>query len=352
MPLSSDYLDGWRRLVKTWNGTMQNPVTWEKGDAKAPALPAGRAYVLAAVCVGAAFLLRLGFDPVWKDRLPYGCFFLAVIVVAQFAEAGPSVFAVVGGFVLAAWFFVAPRHTFLISNPIDQINTVLYFVLCCVVLYFTRRTRRAQARERAAKAALGRVAAIIESSDDAIIGKSLDGKIVSWNAGAGKLYGYTEAEAVGQPLTMLMDPERATEWAALLERMGQGGRISNLETTRRRKDGAKVEVSLSISQVRNSAGQIVGVSTIARDIAERKRAEREREHLVEELQKVLSEVKTLSGLLPICAHCKKIRDDKGYWNQIELYIRDHSSANFTHSVCPECSSRHYGVKMGDQPQAP
>jgi hypothetical protein len=95
----------------------------------------------------------------------------------------------------------------------------------------------------------------------------------------------------------------------------------------------------------------VGVSTIARDIGERKRAERERERLVEELQRLLGEVKTLSGLLPICAYCKKIRDEAGSWNQIELYIRERSSADFTHSVCPDCANQQMNSFMGDQSQS-
>jgi PAS domain S-box-containing protein len=81
--------------------------------------------------------------------------------------------------------------------------------------------------------------------------------------------------------------------------------------------------------------------SIVHDISIRKSAERERERLIDELRNALSEVKTLRGFLPICASCKKIRDDKGYWNQIESYIRDHSEAEFTHSICPECAKIHY-----------
>ncbi len=77
------------------------------------------------------------------------------------------------------------------------------------------------------------------------------------------------------------------------------------------------------------------------DITERKRAEEERQRLIEKLQQALAEVKTLSGLLPICSSCKKIRDDKGYWNQIEAYIRDHSEAEFSHGICPECAKKLY-----------
>ena len=77
------------------------------------------------------------------------------------------------------------------------------------------------------------------------------------------------------------------------------------------------------------------------DITERKKAEKEREALIGQLQDALAQVKTLSGFIPICASCKKIRDDKGYWNQIETYNRDHSEAEFSHGICPECSKRLY-----------
>jgi len=77
------------------------------------------------------------------------------------------------------------------------------------------------------------------------------------------------------------------------------------------------------------------------DISDRNRVARERETLIADLRKALQEVKTLSGLLPICASCKKIRDDSGYWNNLELFIIEHSNADFTHSLCPECAQRLY-----------
>jgi two-component system cell cycle response regulator len=80
---------------------------------------------------------------------------------------------------------------------------------------------------------------------------------------------------------------------------------------------------------------------LVNEIAERKKAEREKESLIRQLRQALVEVKKLSGLLPICASCKRIRDDKGYWQQIEGYIRDHSEADFSHGICPECAKRLY-----------
>jgi len=82
-----------------------------------------------------------------------------------------------------------------------------------------------------------------------------------------------------------------------------------------------------------------GISVLFRDISERKNAESERERLVRELQAALSQVRTLRGLIPICAWCKKIRNDQGYWEQLELYIKGHSEADFTHGMCPDCARR-------------
>jgi PAS domain S-box-containing protein len=276
-------------LAATVNNTMQNSVTWEQEEAGGPVLAGIGAYGLAAVCVGLAFLLRWLLDPLWRDRLPFATFFITVVVVAQFLDVGPSVFAMVAGFLLGDWFFLSPRHNLLIRNPVDEFNAVCYFLLSFGVLVYSLRVRRALARERAARTALSKLTAIIESSDDAIIGKSLSGKILSWNAGACQLFGYTEAEAVGQPITFLLEPGRGEELAPVLERAGRGEHINVFETTRAKKDGELVEVSLSISPVRNSAGQIVGLSTIARDVAERRRAEHERERLVGELRQEVAE---------------------------------------------------------------
>ena len=84
-------------------------------------------------------------------------------------------------------------------------------------------------------------------------------------------------------------------------------------------------------------GAFQGTQGIARDISARKQAEEEREKMISQLQEALDNIKTLKGLLPICANCKRIRDDKGYWNQIEAYVRDRTDAEFSHSICPECA---------------
>ena len=127
------------------------------------------------------------------------------------------------------------------------------------------------------------LAAIIESSDDAIISKDLEGIIKSWNRGAERLFGYQAEEIVGQPITTLISEDRKDEEAEILQRLRMGERVENFETVRRRKDGSSVDVSLTASPIRDSQGTIVGASKIARDITGRRQAERLQQTLMHEL---------------------------------------------------------------------
>jgi PAS domain S-box-containing protein len=136
------------------------------------------------------------------------------------------------------------------------------------------RVYRAEAEVRAARAAAerahARLAAIVESSGDAIIGKDLSDLITDWNAGAERLYGYTAAEVRGQSVAVLVPPELAEEQAALMERIQRGEHVEPFETVRLRKDGRRVEVLLQVSPIKDEAGSIIGASAIASDITEQK----------------------------------------------------------------------------------
>jgi PAS domain S-box-containing protein len=112
------------------------------------------------------------------------------------------------------------------------------------------------------------LAAIVESSDDAIIGKTLDGIITSWNAGAQRIFGYESDEVIGKPVTILIPPDRRHEEAQILKRLRSGERVDHFETTRIRKDGSRISISLTISPIRDSTGAITGISKIARDVTE------------------------------------------------------------------------------------
>ena len=307
------------------------------------------------------------------------------------------------------------------------------------------------------------LAAIVETSDDAIIGKSLDGTIVSWNSGAERLYGYTAEEVIGRPVALLVPPDRADELGWIMKGLRRGKHIEHYETTRVHKDGHRIDVSVTVSPVKNKAGAVVGASVIARDITDRKRVEMalrqseerfrvaltnapvvvfnqdcelrytwinspvlawanqdylgrtdveilggeegarltaikqevlrsgrgartevevtfqgenyyfdlvaeplrdcegtllgltcsatditptkksllEREGLIAKLQEALEEVKLLSGLLSICASCKKITNERGDWESLESYLQTHSQAKFSHGLCPECLRKLY-----------
>jgi PAS domain S-box-containing protein len=323
-------------------------------------------------------------------------------------------------------------------------------------------------RHELSEAKASQLAAIVESSDDAIITKTLDGIILNWNKSAERIYGYTAEEIQGRHVSILVPPERLGEVSDILTRMRAGIHVHHFETERVKKNGNHIYVSLTMSPLTDGLNEVIGVSTIARDITEhkmaelallqfaeeiqdlynnspcgyhsldgdgvyvrvndtelnwlgytreelirkrkfsesldplsletfnkeflslkergfgreievklvtrsgavlsvslnatairdqagnflmsratmhditeRKRSDEERERLILELRSALSKVKTLHGLLPICASCKKIRSDKGYWEHIEIYIKAHSDVDFSHGICPDCAKKLY-----------
>ncbi|HEX8190889.1 MAG TPA: PAS domain S-box protein, partial [Pyrinomonadaceae bacterium] len=136
------------------------------------------------------------------------------------------------------------------------------------------RKRERPADIRGAEMAQARLAAIVESADDAIISKSLEGVITSWNKGAERIFGYTADEVIGRPVTILFPEDHIDEEPAILARIRAGQRIEHYETVRRRKDGSLVDISLTVSPVMDADGRVIGASKIARDITERRRAQR------------------------------------------------------------------------------
>lgn len=140
-----------------------------------------------------------------------------------------------------------------------------------------------------------RFAAIVESSDDAILAKDLNGTIVSWNKGAERLYGYAADEIIGEPVATLIPQERHDEEPSILARIRAGENINHYETVRRRKDGSLVEISLSVSPIRNREGRIVGAAKIARDITERRRAEEQQHLLIREMNHRIKNLFTLAS---------------------------------------------------------
>jgi PAS domain S-box-containing protein len=167
----------------------------------------------------------------------------------------------------------------------------------------------AMAERRRADEGRAQLAAIVAHSDDAIIGETLEGVITSWNAAAERLYGYAAAEVIGQPITLLIPPERPDELPAILERLQRSERVQHLETVRMRKDGQRLDISLSISPIRDGSGRLIGASAIARDITERQQMEAhlkaslgEKEVLLREMHhRVKNNLQIVSSLLDLQA---------------------------------------------------
>ena len=226
----------------------------------------------------------------------------------------------------------AGAHNYVSKSHLARLGSVVRIEMAAAI---ERRSLRQVAELTA------HLAAIVEGTDDAICSRDMAGTILSWNSAAERMYGFAAKEAIGRPMSIIVPANRLGELSEILEKLKRGERIAGMETTRMRKDGGAVEVSMTISPIKDDEGHVIGASIIARDISERRRMEQERLTLIAELQKAMSEVKQLSGLLPICASCKRIRDEKGSWQQVEVYVHAHSQADFTHSICPDCTKELY-----------
>jgi PAS domain S-box-containing protein len=141
-----------------------------------------------------------------------------------------------------------------------------------------------------AQEAMQRLATIVESSDDAIVSKNLDGIIQSWNSGAERIFGYKPEEVIGKPVTILMPPDRFDEEPGILARLRRGERIDHYETVRRRKDGTLMDISLTVSPIKDHTGRVIGASKIARDITQRKKAEAALRESEQRLQDLLAAI--------------------------------------------------------------
>ena len=220
----------------------------------------------------------------FSEHFKFFLLFGAVFFTAWYAGTGPAIVAACLA-TLGAAYFLFPALPFLRVPDVISLAGFLGMCIVLVILIGSRKRsnekllqlnadlRKDLAEQQAAKEAQARLAAIVESSEDAIVSKTLDGTVTSWNAAAERLFGYSAAEIVGKSILSIIPPERVGEEPGFIEQIRQGRRIEHFETMRVRKDGQKIHVSLSLSPIKNSAGNIIGVSKILRDITERIRAD-------------------------------------------------------------------------------
>jgi PAS domain S-box-containing protein len=244
-------------------------------------------YGAAFLSVAAAILVRFLLDPMLGDSLPFLVLFGGVAIAVSLGGWQPATLAALLGFLATIYWFVPPRGIILLNKPILWVGGIGYALSCGLIIWMGEALRRSRHRaeqhgerleqeiieRKRADEARFRLAAIIESSDDAILSKDLNGIIKSWNAGAERIFGYTASETVGRPVTMLIPTDRLDEESGILGRIRRGERVEHYETIRRHKDGTSLNVSLAVSPIVNNEGQIIGASKIARDITRRKRAD-------------------------------------------------------------------------------
>lgn len=185
----------------------------------------------------------------------------------------------------------------------------------------------------------------LSSIADGVITTDTNGLVTFLNPVSLSLLDIKSKDAIGKhfcEIVQILDNETNKKVDCLTTSVIREAKLINfIDHVLVNKQGRKIPISNSVAPIKNTDKDILGVVFVFSDISERKRIEKEREELISQREKALKQVKVLQGLLPICAACKNIRDDKGSWKQLEEYILKHSEANFTHSMCPDCLKIYY-----------
>lgn len=195
-----------------------------------------------------------------------------------------------------------------------------------------------RAKEKKLQESEERFRLMFDRALDAIVLQTPNGGILAANRAACILTGYSHRELLSKTIADLIPAECSAEFVGKSRRW-KGGSPPTLETVALCQDGTSTPVELTLTPFRVS-GDLLFL-TVARDISERKRADDERDRFVADLKEELANVRTLDGMLPICASCKSIRDADGYWRQVEMYVQEHTNAEFTHGICPDCLQKLY-----------
>jgi PAS domain S-box-containing protein len=225
------------------------------------------------------------------------------------------------------------------------VGGLLLTLLIAAHLYSLERySAEVEASHAALAESEGRFRAIAESAADGIITVDAIGTIVHCNAAAMRAFGYVDGDLLGRNVRDLVPASHVAAHTAGLDAYRATGRTriggEALELPALRRDGSEFPIELSLATWETHEGRFA--TAILRNVSERKVAQEDRERLIGELQEALSNVKTLSGLLPVCSWCHKVLDDRGAWRQMEAYVHEHTDADFSHGICPDCAKKHMG----------
>jgi PAS domain S-box-containing protein len=287
---------------------------------------------VAALLVASVSGLRLLLAPVLHDHAAFLLYGLVVMICSWMGGLRVGLIATVLAAIAGDRLFVTP---FAEINPMQHVGQVVLFVISGAAISLLAgqlRAARFKAEHEAQNATRSRaeLADLVESIDEGFQAFDPDFKLTFMNRAADKILGGGAEQSVGKTFWDQfpgMDPgvEELLR-RVMVERVA--GSCETYYQPRGRWFG------VNVYPFRN------GISVLFNDISDRKNAQSERERLIGELQDALANIRTLRGLIPICAWCKRIRNDRGYWEQLELYLRDHSDAEFTHGMCPACLAKY------------
>lgn len=236
-------------------------------------------YVASVGIVATAAGIRVALLSTLGTRAPFLTFYPAVALAALYGGMAGGLVATGGSALLASFFWMEPVGRLGIEDPRDWLALGIFIGSGILISFVSEQRHRFRNRTTAAEAET-RLAAIVEFSDDAIVGKDLNGIITSWNRGAEKIFGYSAAEMVGASIMRLIPADRQADEDIILGAIRRGESVEHFETIRQTKDGRLIQVSVTASPIKDFSGKVIGVSKVARDITERKNSEkllRERE---------------------------------------------------------------------------
>jgi PAS domain S-box-containing protein len=322
-----------------------------------------RRYLFAFLIMFLAVGVWLALRGMVEERIPSEPLLLILIVVTFIVGVGPAIGALLVSAFSIEYFLLEPYGKLSLMHAGDYVGLGLYLVIGSAIIWVGKRVREEHAlllceknRRESTMALLGeseaRFRSFAENSTEMFLILRRDGTIEYTNRGWEVLTGRTRSELYADPglLVDLTFPEDRDLVRASLVTILEHGIAEIKEFRYIRADGSTGWLHVRVDVIRDSQDQPTKAIALAHDVTEGKLHQMERDRLLEQLTSSLEKVKLLSGLIPICAGCKRVRCDSGFWQQVESYIRDHSEAEFTHSFCPECMAKYGWTK--EPPYAP